>query len=128
MTRKEIPLTYQEDPEKLKTFTRETQTLWDTKAEYWDELMGEEGNKFYSMLVRPAAEKLLEVKPGERVLDVACGNGVFARRLARLGARVVATDYSPKLLERARARDSQDSIEYRLVDATEEAQLLALGE
>lgn len=89
-----------------------------------------EGNRFQLFLVGPAAERLLGVRPGERVLDVACGNGVFSRRLARLGARVVATDFSPTFLERARARTTEhaDRIEYRLADATDEAQLLALGE
>jgi cyclopropane fatty-acyl-phospholipid synthase-like methyltransferase len=40
-------------------------------------------------------ERLLALQPGERVLDVACGNGVMARRLALLGGRVTAVDFSP---------------------------------
>lgn len=113
----------------LHALTRETQQIWDRKAAFWDERMGE-GNQFQRVLVGPASERLLEVRPGEGVLDVACGNGVFSRRLAHLGAHVVATDFSPTFLERARARTTEhaDRIEYILVDATDEAQLLALGE
>jgi len=107
----------------------ETRDIWDAKAAFWDERMGE-GNAFQRELVAPAAERLLALQGDELVLDVACGNGVFARRLARLGARVVAVDFSATFLERARARGGEraDRIEYRLVDATDEAQLLALGE
>jgi 2-polyprenyl-3-methyl-5-hydroxy-6-metoxy-1,4-benzoquinol methylase len=64
------------------------------------------------------------------ILEIACGNGVFSRRLASLGARVVATDFSATFLDLARARTTEhpERIEYRVVDATDESQLLALGE
>jgi SAM-dependent methyltransferase len=106
----------------------ETRAIWDAKAEFWDAGMGE-GNAFQLVLVAPAAERLLRVRAGERVLDVACGNGVFARRLAQLGARVTATDFSPRFLDLAQARSaaSGEAIDYRLADATDEGQLVALG-
>src|SRR5918995_6626907 len=81
----------------------ETQAIWDEKAAFWDERMGE-GNAFQQVLIGPASERLLAVRPNELILDVACGNGVFARRLAQLGAQVVATDFSARFLELARAR------------------------
>ncbi len=107
---------------------REAQEIWEVNAAYWDARMGE-GNDFQRYLVGPATERLLALRPGEQVLEIACGNGVMARRMAQLGARVLATDCSPTFLEKARARtiDHADRIEYRLVDATDKAQLLALG-
>jgi 2-polyprenyl-3-methyl-5-hydroxy-6-metoxy-1,4-benzoquinol methylase len=107
----------------------EARDIWDAKAAFWDERMGD-GNQFQLELIGPAVERLLAVRAGERVLDAGCGNGVFSRRLAELGARVVAVDASARFLELARARSSAlaDGIDYRLVDATDEAQLLALGE
>jgi 2-polyprenyl-3-methyl-5-hydroxy-6-metoxy-1,4-benzoquinol methylase len=106
----------------------EVRDIWDAKAAFWDERMGE-GNAFQLQLIGPAVERLLAVRPEEQILDIGCGNGVTSRRLAHLGARVVAIDSSSQFLELARSR-SQDlsrRIEYRLVDATDEAQLLALG-
>ncbi len=116
-------------PESVRALNQEVQQIWDSKASYWDEQMGE-GNAFQRVLVGPASERLLHIQPGDIVLDVACGNGVFSRRLAQLGAHVVATDFSPIFLERAQARTTEhaDRIEYILADATDEAQLLALGE
>jgi SAM-dependent methyltransferase len=117
------------DHDEARRLVPETQAIWDAKATFWDARMGD-GNTFQRVLVGPAVERLLAVRPGETVLDVACGNGVFARRLAALGARVVATDFSERFLELARARsaDLGESIDYRLADATDEAQLLAFGE
>lgn len=114
----------------LQELNRQAQAQWNQKAGFWDEMMGEDGNMFHSALVAPTAERLLAVQPGELVLDVACGNGTFARQLARLEARVVAADFSAALLERAQARNAPyaDRVEYRQVDATHLEQLLTLGE
>ncbi|MEZ4502407.1 MAG: class I SAM-dependent methyltransferase [Dehalococcoidia bacterium] len=101
---------------------------WEANADFWDDRMGE-GNLWVERLCWPHLERLIEVRPGERVLDVACGNGLTSRRLAALGANVVAFDFSAPLLEHARARTEADApIEYRQLDATDEAALFALGE
>ncbi len=109
-------------------FNQETREAWNENAAFWDGKMGE-GNSFQRNLIGPTSERLLELKPDEWVLEIACGNGVFTRRMAQLGARVVASDFAEKMVERARARSSEyaDRIEYRVLDATNEAQLLALG-
>lgn len=102
--------------------------IWEHNAAFWDSHVGE-GNPFHRALVAPSVEHLLQIRPDELVLDVACGNGNFARRMAKLGARVVACDVSRTFVERARARTAEnaDRIEYRLVDATNREQLQALG-
>lgn len=42
--------------------------------------------------------------PGKRALEIGCGTGNFTEKFARSGARIVAVDISPDLLEKARAR------------------------
>jgi SAM-dependent methyltransferase len=108
----------------------ETQRLWEKNAPAWDERMGDAGNDFHQQLVLPAFERLLELRPDQRVLDIGCGNGAVARWLARLGALVTAFDFSPTFVELARARsgDLAKRIDYCVVDATDRQQLLALGE
>jgi SAM-dependent methyltransferase len=103
--------------------------IWNRIAEWWDDRIGD-GNDTQDYIVEPVSERLLALRPGERVLDVACGAGRFARRMANAGATVLAVDRADLFLERARTRSAgyEDRIEYRAVDATDEAALLALGE
>jgi len=90
---------------------------WEANAGWWDERVGE-GNATQREVLGPATERLLGDVRGKRILDLACGNGHFARRLADLGARVTAVDFSPTFLERARGRSAgyEGRIEFRAAD------------
>lgn len=61
----------------------------------------------------------LDVRPGQKVLDVAAGNGNVSLAAARRWCEVVSTDYVPALLERARERAAAERlhIEFREADA-----------
>ena len=113
----------------IKRLNDEGRELWNRKAEFWDALHGDTGNDFHRGLVEPSVLRLLGLRAGEAVLDIGCGNGALARRLASLGARVCAFDFSAEMLRLAKARQETNSptIEYRLIDATDEAAMLALG-
>jgi 2-polyprenyl-3-methyl-5-hydroxy-6-metoxy-1,4-benzoquinol methylase len=115
-------------PSDARALHEETRRLWEQKATFWDEQMSE-GNAFHRHLVAPATERLIAVQPAEMVLDVACGNGQMARRLAQFGAQVVACDFSETFIELARARTTEhaERIDYQVLDATDRDQLLALG-
>jgi SAM-dependent methyltransferase len=63
-------------------------------------------------------DELLEVG-GREVLDVGCGEGWLARRLASAGARAVGLDPSPDALERAR-RDGPGDASVRYVEGAAE--------
>jgi SAM-dependent methyltransferase len=53
---------------------------------------------------RPACLTLLGDVAGKRVLDAACGPGLYAEELIRRGAAVVGFDQSPRMVEISRAR------------------------
>ncbi len=50
-----------------------------------------------------AALDLLDPKPGERILDIGCGDGALTHKIAERGADVVGIDNSPELVAAARA-------------------------
>ena len=105
----------------------ENRRIWDANARWWDDRIGD-GNDFQTLLIEPATERLLNVVPGDTILDAACGAGRFARRMAALGARVVAFDYSASFIARARERTSSTAaIEYHVLDAANLEGLLSLG-
>ncbi len=61
----------------------------------------------------------LDIRAGQKVLDVAAGNGNATLAAARRWCDVVSTDYVPGLLERGRTRAKADglSVEFREADA-----------
>lgn len=103
----------------------ETRSAWDANASFWDSRMGDDGNDFFRILQWPAILKFLEPQPTDRILDVACGNGLTSRKLATLGAAVTAFDFSTGLVNLARERlNPNDHITYQVLDATDEGALL----
>ena len=54
--------------------------------------------------------KRLDLKAGDRVLDVACGSGNLAIPAARTGATVTGVDIAPNLLEQARERAKSEGL------------------
>jgi 2-polyprenyl-3-methyl-5-hydroxy-6-metoxy-1,4-benzoquinol methylase len=108
----------------IQSANEETRQAWDANAAYWDEKMGD-GNDFVNLLEWPATLRLLEPQPGQRILDIATGNGLAARRLAAMDAQVSAFDFSAELIQLAQARTSMGlRITYYVLDATDEETML----
>jgi ubiquinone/menaquinone biosynthesis C-methylase UbiE len=63
----------------------------------------------------------LDVRAGQKVLDVAAGNGNASLAAARRWCEVVASDYVPELLERARERAAAERLEIAFREADAEA-------
>jgi len=55
-------------------------------------------------LLGGAALDLLDPQPGERILDVGCGDGTLTRQIAQRGAAVVGIDNSAEMVAAARAK------------------------
>ena len=103
----------------------ENRDIWNTNANWWDERVGD-GNDFQDYLIEPASAELLSIEAGDQVLDIGCGAGRFTRRMAELGARVTAFDQAESFIERARGRSTGFDIEFRVLDAGEDAELKTL--
>lgn len=91
-------------------------------GENWDKV-GRKYGEFFGPRFAPYAKDALRIVPagaGKRVVDVATGPGTLALAAARGGARVVATDFSPVMVEqvqaRARAEGLEASVEARVMD------------
>lgn len=60
--------------------------------------------------------RLLELRPGAELLDLACGHGRIANRLAARGASVTGLDATPLFLELARADAASQGVEVEYVE------------
>jgi ubiquinone/menaquinone biosynthesis C-methylase UbiE len=82
---------------------------WDHVAAWYDKLVGEEGSDYHRNVILPVAMRLLEPKPGERILDVCCGQGVLVRSLLEGNVGfVLGVDASPRLIAAAKERGPRD--------------------
>jgi SAM-dependent methyltransferase len=78
------------------------QTSWDPLAYWYNGWVGEGGSEHHREVAIPATVRLLEPRPGERILDLGAGQGVLAPVIVRTGAQYVGVDASPRLLDMAR--------------------------
>jgi len=75
----------------------------DALAQEWNSSRYAENARFVSDLGQPLLE-LLNPKPGERVLDLGCGDGALTAKIAESGARVCAVDASSDMVAAAQSR------------------------
>lgn len=79
------------------------------------------------MMVSEELVEALDLVPGERLLDVACGSGNAALAAARRSwGNVVGVDFVPALLERARERAALERLEVEFVEG--DAAALPVGD
>jgi SAM-dependent methyltransferase len=86
------------------------QVFGDDYMHFYEQILDDEVSDRQTALIT----KLLDVKPGMRILDCPCGHGRIANRLARVGADVVGVDRSEAFLRRA--REAGTRADYRLGD------------
>lgn len=90
-------------------------TSWNHVASWYDELLKEEGT-YQKEVILPNLLRLADIKKGERIADIACGNGFFAREFSKKGAEVIAVDISPELITCAR-KNSPQKIRFEIAPA-----------
>ena len=78
---------------------------WDAIADGYDRYVAPQ-----ELDLANEALRLVGLAPGERFLDVAAGPGGLSLPASRLGAQVLATDWSPAMIERFEARVREEGI------------------
>lgn len=95
---------------------RAHETSWEGVARWYGKHLEKE-DTFQEAVVFPGAERLLSPASGKRYLDIACGEGSFARHLTRRpGVAVFGFDASPSLVARAKKLGARGA-EFIVADA-----------
>ena len=84
----------------------QTRNAWDAIATGYDDFVTPS-----HMWLGNEGLRRAELRPGMRFLDVAAGSGALSIPAARLGARMLATDMSPVMLERLRRRAREEALD-----------------
>ena len=94
-------------PRKSQIENRKSQipTAWTAAADWYDNLVGDEGSEFHQKIIFPNTLRLLQLPHNSPILDVACGQGAFCRILSHHGYRPTGIDASPDLIKLARQRN-----------------------
>lgn len=98
---------------------KESPAEWDRTADWYDGLVGREGSEYHREIVLPGAYRLLAPEPGDSVLDIGCGQGVFCRYLSERSVRATGIDASSKLIALARKMKKRTAMEsYQILDSS----------
>ena len=90
-------------------------TSWNSVASWYDELLKED-DSYQAKVVLPNLLRVLDLKKGEKVYDLACGQGYFANVFAHMGAEVTASDLSKNLIETAK-KNSKEKVNFYITPA-----------
>jgi SAM-dependent methyltransferase len=92
---------------------RDTQDAFDSVAADYD---GPRGNNDLIQDMRREMWRCLDATfaPGSRLIDLGCGTGLDAIRMAKLGHHVTATDWSPQMVQRTGDRAEREHLRDRV--------------
>jgi SAM-dependent methyltransferase len=105
----------------LDDFRRQSKAVWGAMAAGW-----EKKRAYLGAVARPVGEWLitnLDVRPGQTILELACGagdTGFAAAPLLGPTGRLIMTDFASGMVEAARRRGAElglTNVEYRVMDA-----------
>jgi SAM-dependent methyltransferase len=85
-----------------------------TRPQRWDPAQYDKSARYVSDLGLPVVD-LLAPQPGERILDLGCGDGVLSMKLVELGCTVVGVDSSLEMVNAARSL----GLDARQIDAAD---------
>ena len=90
-------------------------TSWGVVANWYESHLKKEGS-YQAEVILPNLVRMLALTKSDTVLDLACGEGFFAREFAKSGAKIIGADISSELIEKAKTAGGP--ILYKVASAT----------
>lgn len=92
-------------------------TSWEKVASWYDDHLESDADTYQAKVIFPNLERILSLTGEERVLDLGCGQGFFARAFAPQAKSLTGADLSPSLIKHAKERGG--TISYHVADASQ---------
>lgn len=91
-----------------------SKTSWGNVANWYNNLIEKDEDSYQKKLILPNLIRLIEAKKGDVIVDLACGQGFFAREFAKSGAKIIGVDIASELIEIAK---QDKTVEYHVSPA-----------
>ena len=76
------------------------ETSWGKVADWYDDMVLS-NDSYQKTLILPNLLRVMDIKNGQKILDIGCGQGFFTNEFGRAGAVVTGIDVSPELIEKS---------------------------
>ncbi len=90
-------------------------TTWGPHAQWYDTMVHKK-DSYQQTVILPSLLRIVSPQKGQKILDLACGQGFFSNAFAQAGASVVGADIAPELVALAREH-SPSAITYHVCPA-----------
>ena len=100
-------------------------TSWGNVAGWYDEMLETSEDSYQKNVILPNVLRILNMRKGNQILDLACGQGFFSRAFADAGAVVTGVDASRELIALAQKHKGK-KITYHVAPA-DKLDFLAAG-
>ena len=87
---------------------KQNDSSWGKVASWYDALLEKDSDTYQAQVILPNLMRVLDLKPGERVIDIACGQGFFTRACRETGATLAGADISAELITLAREQSAPE--------------------
>ncbi|MBP6884345.1 MAG: methyltransferase domain-containing protein [Candidatus Pacebacteria bacterium] len=90
-------------------------TSWGGVSEWYDNYLETDKDSYQEKVIAPNILRILNIKKGDVLLDLACGQGFFSRKFSAQGANVTGVDISRELI--TVAKKHSENISYNISPA-----------
>ena len=97
--------------------TKQLKTSWEKSSQWYDSVVGEKGHYYHKTVILPKLLNLMDLKPGDKLLDLGCGQGVLSRVIPN-EVEYVGIDLSKSLIAEASNRIKQPHHRFLTGDVT----------
>ena len=102
-----------------KTMNKNANTSWQPVSKWYNNLVGDKGQYYHQHVVIPGVLRLLQLTDSSKLLDIACGQGILSRSIAKQ-VEYAGLDIAPDLIASAKKLDKNPKHAFHVADATKQ--------
>ncbi len=90
-------------------------TSWNKVAPWYNKIVGNDGHYYHEHVVIPGVLRLLNLKNTDTLIDLACGQGILARKIPHI-QKYLGLDLAKELIQEAKERNKAQNHEFLVCD------------